>query len=85
MKAFLHFMFPLVTGLSTESSADAVGESDHGHVCLAGSGHGAAHRGPVAEETVRPQQAPHFQNHDEEHFGSCHLPTHYHLYFAVCW
>lgn len=74
-----------ITGLSTKSSPDVVGKPDHGHICITGSGHRATHWGFTAEETLRSQQAPNLQNHDEEHFGSCCIPTHYHLYSVVCW
>lgn len=62
-----------------------MGQPHHGHLCLPGSGHGAAHRILAAEEALWPQQAPHLTHHDEEHPGSCRLPAHHHLHSAVRW
>ncbi|KAI3370974.1 hypothetical protein L3Q82_023626, partial [Scortum barcoo] len=57
--------------LSTESRADVVGQPHHGHLRFAGSRHRAANRGAAAQEPVRPQEAAHFPNHDdEEHPGT---------------
>lgn len=75
-------LFP--SGLSPEGGADAVGEPDHGHVRLAGAGHGAADRGAAAAQTLRPQQAAHLPHHDEEHPGPRCLPAHPHLHPALC-
>ncbi|KAF3696477.1 Plasma membrane calcium-transporting ATPase 3 [Channa argus] len=62
-------------GLSSKGSADAVGESDHGHVRFAGPGNRAPHRGPVATETLWPEQPPHLADHDEEHPGPWGVPA----------
>lgn len=73
----------LSTGLSSEGRADAVGESDHGHVCFAGPGHWAPHWGPVATETLWSEQPANLTDHDEEHPGPWSVPTDHHLHAAV--
>lgn len=37
-------VYVCVVGLSAKSSANALGQSDHGHAGISGSGHRAAHR-----------------------------------------
>uniref|UniRef100_A0A674NPI4 Calcium-transporting ATPase n=1 Tax=Takifugu rubripes TaxID=31033 RepID=A0A674NPI4_TAKRU len=75
----------LSAGLSSESGADAVGQPHHGHLCFAGSGHGAAHRGPAAQEPLRPQETAHFPHDDEEHPGARCLPADHHLCTSIHW
>lgn len=72
-----------VAGLPSQGGADALGEPHHGHVCFPGPGDRAAHRDSAPEETLRPQQAAHLQNHDEEHPGPRRLPANPHLHPAL--
>lgn len=74
----------LYTGLSSQSCTDAVGEFNHGHVCVTSSSDGASHWGFIVAQTVRPQQAPHFPHHDEEHPRTCCISANHHLHTAVC-
>lgn len=55
--------------------SDVVGQSDHGHPGLVGFGHRAAHGGPVAAQTLRPDKTTDIAHHDEEHHRSSRLPA----------
>ena len=65
----------LSAGFSAEGDPDVVGESDHGHSGVTRSGHRAADRRTVGTEAVRPHQASHLKDDDEEHRWTRHLPA----------
>ena len=74
-----------MTGLSTQSDPDAVGEPHHGHPGVTGSGHRAADRRAARTEAVRTNKAAHLSHDDEEHQCTRCLPTGRHPSAPLCW
>jgi len=74
-----------MAGDPTESHPDAVGEPDHGHVCVTCPCNGAAHGGAVGATAVRAHKAAHLTHHDEEHHWPRYLPAYHHLLPTLLW
>lgn len=85
MNKLLNSHPPPPAGLPSEGRPDALGQSHHGHSGVSCSGHRAAHRVSAATQAVRPQQASHLQDHDEEHPGSRCVPARHHFHPALRW
>jgi hypothetical protein len=71
-------------GLTPEGNPDAVGQFNHGHSGVVGSGYGTAFRGIVGPETVRQNEAANIENYDEEHNWPRRLSTWCSFHHPIC-
>lgn len=65
--------------------ANVVGKSDHGHACVASSGHRIAHRRTSRATALRSNEAADIQDNVQEHYRPCHLSVDHPPCYRLRW